>query len=88
MAARFAIEDVLKLYTILFHTCGGRLIPRCLYKVTKISAQIQTARKENRHLTPDFKALQEAVRKILDAGMLKFQPGCREIRGKAKKSER
>lgn len=36
----------------------------------------------------DFKALQEIARKNLDVGMLKFQPGFREIRGKAKKSER
>lgn len=36
----------------------------------------------------DFKALQEVARKNLDAGMLKFQPGFREIRGKMMKSGR
>lgn len=57
-------------------------------KLRKFLRKSKRREKKNRHLTPDFKALQEAVRKILDAGMLKFQPSFREIRGKARKSER
>lgn len=46
MTARFAIKGVRKSYSrALFHVCGGCSAPRCLYKVTKISRQLQTARK-------------------------------------------
>ncbi len=46
MAARFAIKGVRKSYShALSHACGGCSAPRCLYKVTKISRQLQTARK-------------------------------------------
>lgn len=46
MTARFAIKGVRKSYShALFHACGGCSAPRCLYKVTKISRQLQTARK-------------------------------------------
>lgn len=47
MTARFAIKGVRKSYShALFHACGGCSAPRCLYKVTKISRQLQTARKK------------------------------------------
>lgn len=47
MAARFAIKGVRKSYShALFHACGGCSASRCLYKVTKISRQLQTARKK------------------------------------------
>lgn len=46
MTARFVIKGVRKSYShALFHACGGCSAPRCLYKVTKISRQLQTARK-------------------------------------------
>ncbi len=47
MAAQFAIKSVRKSYShTLFHACGGCSAPRCLYKVTKISRQLQTTRKK------------------------------------------
>ncbi len=47
MAARFAIKGVRKSYShALFHACGGCSAPRCLYKVTKNSRQLQTMRKK------------------------------------------
>ena len=46
MTARFAIKGIRKSYShALSHACGGCSVPRCLYKVTKISRQLQTARK-------------------------------------------
>ena len=49
MTARFAIKGVRKSYSHalfhVFHACGGCSAPRCLYKVTKISRQLQTTRK-------------------------------------------
>lgn len=47
MTARFVIKGVRKSYShALFHAYGGCSAPRCLYKVTKKSRQLQTARKK------------------------------------------
>ncbi len=84
MTARFAIKGVRKSYShALFHACGGYSTPRCLYKVTKISRQLQTARKnlgEIPMLYTGFGELMTGDQKNFALEMLKIQPDFREIR--------
>lgn len=91
MAARFAIKGVRKSYShALFHACGGCSAPRCLYKVTKNSWQLQTARKnlgENPMLYAGFGEPMNGDEKKIAPEMLKFQPRFREIRGKVGKTD-
>lgn len=62
MAARFAIKGVRKsYYHALFHACGGCSAPRCLYKVTKIFRQLQTARKNLREIPLLYAGFGEAM---------------------------
>lgn len=61
MAARFAIKGVRKsYYHASFHACGGCSSPRCLYKVTKISRQLQTAIKIFREIPMLYAGFGEA----------------------------
>ena len=72
MAARFAIEGVLKFVHRTVPCLRRALNSLGTYIKLRKFPRKSKRREKNRHLTPDFRALQEAVRKILDAGMLKF----------------
>ena len=62
MTARFAIKGVRKSYShALFHACGGSSAPRCLYKVTKKSRQLQTARKNLGEIPMLYAGFEEPV---------------------------
>ncbi len=86
MTARFAIKGVRKSYShALFHACGGCSAPRCLYKVTKISRQLQMARKNLSEIPMLYAGFGEPItgnKKKFAPEMLKIQPCFREIRGK------
>lgn len=72
MTARFAIKGVRKSYShALFHACGGCSAPRCLYKVTKISRQLQTARKK----LGEIPMLYAGFREPIIGNEEKFRPG-------------
>ena len=72
MTARFAIKGVRKSYSCaLFHACGGCSAPRCLYKVTKISWQLQTARKN----LGEIPMLYTGFGEPMTGGEKKFRPG-------------
>ena len=85
MTARFAIKGVRKSYSCaLFHACGGCSAPRCLYKVTKKSWQLQTARKnlgENPMLYAGFGKPITGNEKKIAPEMLKIQPRFLDIAG-------
>lgn len=72
MTARFVIKGVRKSYShALFHACGGCSAPRCLYKVTKISCQLQTARKN----WGEIPMLYAEFREPITGDEKKFRPG-------------
>ena len=85
MTARFAMKGVRKSYSrALSHACGGCSAPRCLYKVTKKSRQLQTTRKnlgENPLLYAGFgEPMTGDEKKNFALEMLKIQPYFWEIR--------